>query len=275
MKKLILAITTYNRKDYLERCLNSWFLNRNKDVEYEIIIADDGSTDDTLAFCQTLVDNVPLGFPKTTIIKNKRIGVSNQTNTIIKELENRDFDLCFKVDDDVYFQKQGWDDLYLNAIQETGFQHLIFIPEVFCDKSAEIIKLKSLESRINSFLLPGLFYTLTPEIIRTVGYFDCRAFGPAHSGHVDYSYRCCHAGFNSAKNPFDAANSNLFIGNSFDKCKWDVYKTGPLSTNDKDAFLAYSFSRIYVPLPTKIKVPHFWQRIFPLSATLRGILDVS
>ena len=30
-------------------------------------------------------------------------------------------------------------------------------------------------------------------------------------GHVDYSFRCCRAGFNVLKKPFDIENSNLYI----------------------------------------------------------------
>ena len=38
-------ITTYNSPDFLKKCLNSFL--KQKDKNFEIVIADDGSTEDT------------------------------------------------------------------------------------------------------------------------------------------------------------------------------------------------------------------------------------
>ena len=53
-KKIVLGITTYNRCDYLQACLESFLQTRNTDHEWVVIVADDGSTDDTLEYLENL-----------------------------------------------------------------------------------------------------------------------------------------------------------------------------------------------------------------------------
>ena len=45
--KFTLAITTFNRLNYLKACLDSWIQTRSIDVDWTLIIADDGSDDGT------------------------------------------------------------------------------------------------------------------------------------------------------------------------------------------------------------------------------------
>ena len=59
--------------------------------------------------------------------------------------------------------------------------------------------------------IQGAFYTITQGVIDKVGYFDEQQFGASGLGHIDYSFRCCRAGFNVLSSPFDVVNSNQFI----------------------------------------------------------------
>jgi len=53
-RKIVLGITTYNRCDYLRACLESFLQTRNANHEWVVIVADDGSTDDTLEYLENL-----------------------------------------------------------------------------------------------------------------------------------------------------------------------------------------------------------------------------
>ena len=205
----VLAITTFNRLMYLRDMLISFLATRSNSVSWKIIIADDGSTDGTIDFISVFdFQDIPF-----TVLRNQRCGVHHQVNTIIDQLSNTNFDLCFKCDDDLLFRNEGWDILYWNAIQRTGYEHLIFF-----DKSwrPDLVRKKPIISgnlicNCECKDISGAMYTITPNVINKVGYFDVFNFGFRGVGHQDYSLRCCRAGFNVIENPFDVIGSNDFI----------------------------------------------------------------
>jgi glycosyltransferase involved in cell wall biosynthesis len=94
-----MAVTTFNRVNFLKECLKTWLETRNKNHEWFLIIADDGSLDTTIDFLYSFE------YENKIIIKNQRNGIANQTNTIFQVLEKIDFDVCFKCDDDILFLK--------------------------------------------------------------------------------------------------------------------------------------------------------------------------
>ena len=58
MKKVIsIIIPTYNMEEYLDKCLSSLLIKGIERVE--IIIVNDGSSDNSLAIAQTYADNYP------------------------------------------------------------------------------------------------------------------------------------------------------------------------------------------------------------------------
>lgn len=206
--KFILAVTTFNRFDYLKKCIDSFLNTRNTDADWQLIIADDGSTDETTNYLKTLETN-----HDAIIIRNSGTDIHRQINSILKKLKELDFDLCFRCDDDMIFLQKGWDDLYWKTIQRTGYDHLIFYdknwrPHV---NLSQPIQAGGLISNCPAESIQGGFYTLTKRVLKEVGYFDEQLFGRRGLGHVDYSFRCCRAGFNVLANPFDAKDSNYFL----------------------------------------------------------------
>ncbi len=207
-KKFVLAITTYNRLDYLKKCVESFLNTRMDAISWQLIIADDNSTDGTKEYLKTLEEK-----HNAIIIHNDRVHIHHQVNSIIKVLSNLSFDLCFKCDDDVIFLKNGWDSLYWNTVNRTGYEHLIFYDKNWQPHAnlSRPIQFGNLVANCATDKIQGAFYTLTKEIIDKVGYFDEQQFGASGLGHIDYSFRCCRAGFNVLANPFDVAESNDFI----------------------------------------------------------------
>ena len=207
--KFILAVTTYNRLSYLKRLVESWYGTRCDEIEWHLIVADDGSKDGTLSYLEALSEKETA----FTLIQNHRQGVHHQTNTIIKILEGFVFDMCFKCDDDITFLKRGWDEAYYKAARQSGFEHLCFYDQEWAPEKNlnPPITIGKLACHCEPKDIQGAFFTITPEIIRKVGYFDVGQFGFKGLGHVDYTFRCCRLGFNNAKAPFDIASSNAYL----------------------------------------------------------------
>lgn len=211
----ILAITTYNRLSFLKEIIYSFFKYTKNLNEWKIIIADDGSTDGTKNFINTI------DFQNIIKLYNNRVGISNQTNSIFLELTDLNEFVCFKADDDMIFIKEGWDKLYLNAINISGFEHLCFDHHLFNQfgenkkvvLQSPIIK-GSVLARIPSMFVKGCFFTITSSILKSVGYMDSNVFFHGLE-HVDYSMRCARSGFNDLQHIFDAKNSDSFLSYRF------------------------------------------------------------
>jgi hypothetical protein len=205
-KTFVLAITTVNRVHYLRDCIDTWATTRCKSVNWKLIVADDGSTDGTIDYVESLnIPNVEI-----MLIRNKKRGVHHQVNTIIKALNQTHFDVCFKVDDDVLFAKPDWDIVYYTEIIRTGYDHLcLYQPE--WRKGRSVKTYNGLVSMIDIDNVQGAFYTLTKNVIKEVGYMDTKNFGLTGLGHVDFTARCCRAGFNIIESPLDVVDSKDYI----------------------------------------------------------------
>ena len=217
--KFVFAIKTWNRVDYLKQCVDSFLMTRSLDFEWVVIIADDGSTDGTVDYLQGLT--IPHEFH---VIYNHGVYACGQTNTIFDLSMLIGFDLAFHADDDIFFTKPGWDNLYAEAVKSSGYEHLCYrnwqqylnlkrkqsdpnfqLAEPTYDSSGKC------ESIVDVFSCDGSFFTISPNIINRVGYTDEKNFPIRGQWHIDYSARCVRAGFNIEKHFFDAKNSNEYI----------------------------------------------------------------
>jgi glycosyltransferase involved in cell wall biosynthesis len=209
MKTFVLAITTCNRITYLKKCIESWEKTKSSNYNWVLIVADDQSNDGTLIYLEQL--NIPN--TEVIILSNSKFGVHQQVNTIFKKLESILFDICFKIDDDIVFLKKGWDLLYSSIIKDSGNDHLVFCDTDWCSEQhlEEPLIKDNLIGRVPLLHSHGFFYTITPEVLKKVGYMDVDAFGFRGMGHVDYTMRCARMGFTNKTAPWDVLHSNEYI----------------------------------------------------------------
>lgn len=210
--KLVLAVTTYNRIEFLKRTLESWNKTRRRDADWTLVITDDGSKDGTLEY----LDSLSFDGVDVQVIKNNRVGVHRQTNQLFKAAKDAEFDFGFKIDDDLEFLKEGWDKAYQEAAISTGYHHLVLFDRAWHNthrggRVAKNIADRGLCGQIHVIDAMGAFWTFTPDCLNKVGYFDEKDFGVCGWGHVDWSWRACRAGFNKEDCCFDLDGSEQYI----------------------------------------------------------------
>jgi glycosyltransferase involved in cell wall biosynthesis/GR25 family glycosyltransferase involved in LPS biosynthesis len=268
--KVVMSITTWNRCDYLKDCIESFERTRSTDYDWVLIIADDGSTDGTLEYLENLL--VP---HEMHVIRNKSRYACGQTNTIFELCQKIGFDFAFKIDDDILFKKRGWDKLYIDAARAGGYPHL-------CHRNWQqftMLKRKNnpnyapppphidgsghCETIVGVWECDGCLFTFTSEMIDKVGFCDENNFPIRGQWHIDYSIRCCRAGFNDPKYFYDARDSNQYIELQANKptyrCSlpWgeEYKKTKDPAELARRTAVMKDESRVYVPLPASKAAP--------------------
>ena len=102
-------IPVYNREKYVEECIRS--LQNQSYKNYEIILIDDGSTDDTLAICRRLAAEIPA----IRILEGTHAGVSKARNI---GLEAARGDFVFFIDSDDIIHP-GLLEILVKSLKET------------------------------------------------------------------------------------------------------------------------------------------------------------
>lgn len=205
VKNVVFCITTYNRVTYLQDCINTFLATKSDNLNWHIIVADDGSTDGTLEYLENLDIEIPL-----IIIKNKRAFISRQSNSLFEVCKYINYDFGFKVDDDVYFVQKGWDLDYINAYKTYNFGHLVHYNPEHLPYRKQVLY-GNLIAPTDAIHCMGCLYTFIPKIFDDVGYFDEIKFSTFGHGHQEWTLRCCRAGYNDPNNVYDVKNSHIKV----------------------------------------------------------------
>lgn len=182
--KIGIGIITKNRKDQLEKTLDSVDYTTTDVKNKTIYVSDDGSTDDTAMFLDTICiphDSTPAG------------GVAGSKNRALKYLLNKGCEYIFLLEDDCEPVKSGWIWPYIYIMQNTSEKHINYTPAKLCSyETRSEQKVLGLTIQYQTGLT-GLMMTFTREAVETVGAFDER-FNPYGFEHVDWTNRAIRAG---------------------------------------------------------------------------------
>lgn len=198
----LLAVTTWNRREYLDRFVQSFLATRSRRFSWVLVVADDGSVDGTLEHLESL----DLPDCRLVVVRNKGATITGQTNSIFLVAQSVGFDFAMKCDDDVYFSAPGWDELYFDTATETGVQHLVHHNASWKPRVHDVAKGR-LRSSVPALEALGCAWTFTPAVLHDVGWFDEDNFRFRGHAHLDFTVRACRAGHNDERTLWDAAGS--------------------------------------------------------------------
>lgn len=148
MIKISVIVPVYNKKDEIKKCLESIINQTLKEIE--IIVINDGSTDNSLTIIEELTKNCKL---KITVIDQKNQGIGYTRNVGIR-LAKGEF-LSF-VDGDDYIEKEMLMEYYNYAKKEnldvlTGYYNKIYNNKksIFINQYFDICNIKNNSNIIN------------------------------------------------------------------------------------------------------------------------------
>lgn len=202
------GITTFNRLSYLRKLVESFYEYHSEDCNYILCINDDGSRDGTVDYLESLKDTVNIHH---LILYSNHKGGNFCCNSIFHASRAFNYDLGFKLDDDLYFIKKGWEMLYYNACRTSNYFHLSHYSEDWTKPNIPKVNKGSLQSVTTLKDSQGAFYTFSKSLIEDVGFIDTINFGRRGEGHRDWSMRACRMKYNDIKTFFDAARSEDYI----------------------------------------------------------------
>lgn len=116
--KLSIIVPVYNVADYLPKCLDSLLAQDLPQNEYEIIVVNDGSTDNSGEIAQQYADK----YASITLINQENQGLSGARNTGIKHAKG---DYIQFVDSDDYLEENVLDGL-INQVENDDLDVLRF-----------------------------------------------------------------------------------------------------------------------------------------------------
>ncbi len=216
----VLGLLTLNQLILVKKFINNWDQYRSKAANWTLIIIDDGSNKTLLNY----LDNLTLNQTELIIIKNNNRGIGHSFNVLFQRLTTLSYDLAFVCQPAIYFKQSNWENLYWHLIKRTGLGLLVYQKETFA-KMEQVNKIGFFSSMNNINLLQPYFFTITPQIIATIGFMDNQYLGFSEIVFQEYFLRCCREGYNFSYQPLDADTSNDFIG---------VYEAEELRDNSED-----------------------------------------
>lgn len=152
--KISVIIPVYNVEQYLEKCIES--VLQQKYDNYEIILVDDGATDDSGKICEGYGEKFP---EKIRVIHQENKGLGGARNTGIEQAEG---DYLFFVDSDDYIEQGCFEKL--NQVICTYHADMVIFNMKTVDTEGNMIRRSSLDLPEGVFTLaqvPKLMFVQT------------------------------------------------------------------------------------------------------------------
>jgi glycosyltransferase involved in cell wall biosynthesis len=180
-KVLGIGIITYNRRQVLEECI-ARILKHTK-LPYRLLVADDGSPDDTAEVCRKR---------HIDVITGENRGVCWNKNRALYTLMNYDAcDPILLLEEDCWPIVDGWEKHWIEAAarwHHVGFAHPAWPANWCCGGTGTPADPWLTAEMTGQATVSGRFDILT------VGYLDTRFKGYGF-GHIEWTERFCKAGY--------------------------------------------------------------------------------
>jgi glycosyltransferase involved in cell wall biosynthesis len=178
--KLGIGITSYNRYRDLETCL--FHVRELTPQPFSLVVADDGSTDDTRAICAR---------QRITCVTGENMGIAwNKNRALFFLHEIFECDVIILLEDDCYPNRFGWHYRWVRAAQEWG--HVNFAGNWFCDRFLD--GEGTVTRPFLSTSVSGQCVAFSRRALRVCGFLDPRFRGYGYE-HSEHSSRLVRAGF--------------------------------------------------------------------------------
>ena len=181
-----IGVITYNRKDHLEKTVEA--IKAFTTGDYQLVVADDGSKDDTVEWCQQ--NNIP-----HTYCANKGV-VRNKNRALYYLNEVKKVDVLILLEDDCRPNKESWQKEWVIAALLWG--HINYAHKRIIKKEDAVV------AGTGSSTLPYLCRLVTgqctacsKDAMDNIGYLDPR-FSGYGAGHVEWTERFIRQGYNGS-----------------------------------------------------------------------------
>ncbi len=168
-----IGVITYARLESLQECLRT--IARHTETPYRLVIADDGSPDDTVAWARNA------GY--TVVTGDNRGCAWNKNRALHYLLTQTDCDPILLVEDDCFPAEPGWEKPWIAAAHR--WRHVNWTTE-FADRRSEIARAGDSEMRFSGF--SGQCTITSRKALERIGYLDTRFAGYGFE-HVEWTYR--------------------------------------------------------------------------------------
>lgn len=181
-----IGVITYNRKDHLAKTVEG--IKAFTTGDYQLVVADDGSKDDTVEWCEQ--NKVP-----HTNCANKGV-VRNKNRALYYLNEVKKVDVLILLEDDCRPNKENWQKEWVIAALLWG--HINYAHKRIIKKEGAVV------SGTGSSTLPYLCRLVTgqctacsKDAMDNIGYLDPR-FNGYGAGHVEWTERFIRQGYNGS-----------------------------------------------------------------------------
>jgi Glycosyltransferases involved in cell wall biogenesis len=160
MHKISIIVPVYNTEKYLHECIGS--IVKQKFSDYELIMIDDGSTDNSLCICEEYARK----YPNISVMQRGNGGAAAARNAGIRAATGR---YLMFIDSDDYIREDCLTDID-KVIEESNADVIIGMFEVYCEDRYSKVRDCQLESQYIDGIIPGkvLQYLSGKEYLFTV-----------------------------------------------------------------------------------------------------------
>lgn len=197
-RTLGIVIVTYSRPRWLRLCVDS--IATLTDAPHHLVVADDGSDDDTVEWCRDR---------QVRVVTGRNRGVAHNKNRGLLALEALGCDPILIFEDDLRPGLRGWEREWVAATarwHHVAFGHKGIVQTAVAGDGTAADPWVS--TRTTAQLL-----TISATALKEVGYFDPRFEGWGHE-HAEWTSRIKQAGYGSREITLPAGNrfqAQLFL----------------------------------------------------------------